>query len=272
MQHGRSRSLLNDGRMSSMFDVAGDAYDRFMGRYSKLLAPAFADFAGVEAGANALDVGCGPGALTTELVRRLGAENVKAADPSPPFVAELHERLPDVDVREVPAEQLPWGDGFFDVALAQLVVSFMRDAPTAVREMRRVTRPGGVVAACMWDAAGGMEMLKLFWDSVRDVDGSSPSADESRMKYRTEPELRDLWHEVGLADVKTDMLAVVAAYESFDEFWGALQFRVGPIGEYFAKLGDESRARLHEVLRERLGNPSGTFELTGRAWAVRGRA
>jgi ubiquinone/menaquinone biosynthesis C-methylase UbiE len=258
--------------MTSMFDVAGEAYDRFMGRYSRLLAPPFADFAGVASGQSALDVGCGPGALTTELVRRLGAENVKAVDPSAQFVAALGERLPEVDVREVPAEQLPWGDDFFDAALAQLVVSFMRDAPAAILEMRRVTRPGGVVAACMWDAAGGMEMLKLFWDAAREVTGSSPDADESRMRYRSEQELRDLWQEVGLTDVETDSLEVVAGYESFDDFWDALQFRVGPIGEYFAKLGDDSRARLHEILRERLGNPDGAFELTGRAWAVRGRA
>jgi ubiquinone/menaquinone biosynthesis C-methylase UbiE len=258
--------------MASMFNVASDAYDRFMGRYSRLLAPLFADFAGVASGQSALDVGCGPGALTTELVRRLGPENVKAADPSAPFVAELRERLPDVDVREVPAEQLPWGDDCVDVALAQLVVSFMRDAPTAVGEMRRVTRPGGVVAACMWDAAGGMEMLKLFWDAATEVAGTAPTSDESRMRYRSEQELRDLWQEVGLAELETESLAVAAGYESFEEFWDALQFRVGPIGEYFAKLDDGAKARLQENLRDRLGNPSGSFELTGRAWAVRGRA
>jgi SAM-dependent methyltransferase len=179
-----------------LFAVSGDAYDRFMGRYSIPLALVFADFAGIVRGIGALDVGCGPGALTSELVRRLGAESVAAADPSPQFVTVCRERLPDVEVRETPAEQLPWPDGVFDAALAQLVISFVGDAPTAAGEMRRVVRPGGIVAACMWAAeSGGMEMLHAFWEAARELNADAP--DESRMRYRTTGELRELGRRRG---------------------------------------------------------------------------
>ena len=131
------------------FDVAADAYDRFMGRYSRVLAPVFADFARVAGGMRILDVGCGPGALTTELVARTGAENVVAVDPSAPFVEAARARHPGVTVELAPAEALPFASGAFDAALAQLVVHFMSDPVVGLTEMRRVTRPGGAVAACV---------------------------------------------------------------------------------------------------------------------------
>ena len=136
------------------FEVAAEAYDRFMGRYSVQLAPQLADFAGIAAGQRVLDVGCGPGALTGELVQRLGAEAVTAVDPSEPFVAAAKARHPGVEVQRASAESLPFDDGAFDAALAQLVVHFMADPVAGLREMARVTRPGGVVAACVWDHAG----------------------------------------------------------------------------------------------------------------------
>ena len=136
------------------FEVAGADYDRFMGRYSRLLAPQLADFAGIAAGQRVLDVGSGPGALTAELVARLGRRRVVAVDPSAAFVAALRERLPDVEAAQASAEALPFGDDAFDAALAQLVVHFMADPVAGLREMARVTRTGGVVAACVWDHAG----------------------------------------------------------------------------------------------------------------------
>src|SRR6266576_4295250 len=156
-----------------MFNVSDTSYDNFMGRYSVRLAPLFADFAGIEAGQRVLDVGAGTGALTAELVRR-GAE-ASAADPSPPFVAALRERFPDIGVHEAPAEELPWPAESFDAALAQLVVTFMRDAPAGVAEMERVVRPGGVVAVCMWDREG-MEMLHAV-NQVQAVVDPGRSAD-----------------------------------------------------------------------------------------------
>ena len=152
------------------FDVAADAYDRFMGRYSRLLAPQLADLAAVSAGQRVLDVGCGPGALTAELVKRLGAPAVSAVDPSEPFVSAVEERHPGVDVRRAAAEQLPFQDAEFDATLAQLVVHLMESPTVGVEEMVRVTRKRGVVAACVWDYAGGASPLTTFWDAVKDLD------------------------------------------------------------------------------------------------------
>src|SRR4051794_16346319 len=163
-----------------MFNVSETSYDNFMGRYSMRLAPLFADFAGIEAGQRVLDVGAGTGALTSELVRR-GAD-ASAADPSPPFVAALRERLPEIGVHEAPAEQLPWPDESFGAALAHLVPTFMRAAPAGLAEMRRVVRPGGIVAACMWDREG-MEMLAAVTRTQEALDPSRPGA-ERVMKYR----------------------------------------------------------------------------------------
>lgn len=152
------------------FSVRADEYDRFIGRYSVPLAPRFAEFAGVAAGQRVLDVGCGPGALTVELVRLLGAEAVRAVDPSENFVAAVRARHPGVQVQRAAAEQLPFDDELFDAALAQLVVHFMADPVVGLREMARVTTAGGVVAGCVWDHAGGQGPLSLFWKAARQLD------------------------------------------------------------------------------------------------------
>ena len=155
------------------FAVPADAYDRFMGRYSTRLAPLFADFAGVQGGQRALDVGCGPGALTGVLVDRLGAEAVTAVDPSESFVAAVRDRYPDVDVGRAPAEDLPFGDEEFDLALAQLVVHFMADPVAGLREMARV---GGSVTACVWDhGSAGKGPLSVFWEAVHETDRTPPA-------------------------------------------------------------------------------------------------
>ena len=179
------------------FAVAGDKYDRFMGRYSRELAPRFMEFAGVRAGTTAVDVGCGPGALTERLVAELGPESVSAADPSEPFVAAATERAPGADVRQAAAEELPWEDDRFDAALSQLVVNFMRDADAGVSEMRRVVKPGGTVAACTWDYGRDMEMLRSFWDAARRLDSGAPD-EGSTMRYRSVEELDELWRRVGV--------------------------------------------------------------------------
>ena len=173
------------------FDVAAEAYDRFMGRYSVLLAPQLADFGGVRAGQRVLDVGCGPGALTGELVRRVGGDAVAAVDPSEPFVAAARARHPAVDVQLASAEQLPFEDGAFDAALAQLVVHFMADPVAGLREMARVTRPGGVVAACVWDHAGERTPLGAFWQAARELDPGVH--DESDLAGAREGHLRELF-------------------------------------------------------------------------------
>jgi SAM-dependent methyltransferase len=248
-----------------MFDVSEAAYDNFMGRYSMRLAPVFAGFADVEAGQRVLDVGAGTGALTTELERR-GAV-VSAVDPSPSFVAALRRRLPDVETRAAPAEELPFGDEAFDAALAQLVVTFMRDAHAGIAEMRRVVRPGGVVAACMWDRTG-MEMLAAIHRTQQAIPTGSP-ATEARTLYRTREELESLFAGDGFADVHTEPLEVESAYEGFEEFWGALADGAGPAGTWVKSLDAAKLEAARAELHRQVGEPEGGFTLRGRAWATR---
>jgi ubiquinone/menaquinone biosynthesis C-methylase UbiE len=251
------------------FVAAAEHYDRYMGRYASPLAEALADAAGVEAGMRVVDVGCGPGGLTHELVARVGAENVAAIDPAPQFAAACRERNPGADVREGVAEELPWADATFDAALSSLVIGFMRDADRGVREMARVTRPGGTVAACMWDiATGGMVMLHTFWSAVREV---VPSAGgEQRLAGTAEGDIARRFERAGLEDVIGGQLTSGAGYASFDDFWEPFTFAVGPAGQYLASLDDERRAAVREACRARL--PEGPFSLDARAWYARGTA
>src|SRR5215469_12080425 len=216
------------------FNVSADAYLRFMGRYSEPLAAQFADLAGVRDGQRVLDVGCGPGALTAELVKRAGAGAVSAVEPSASFAAAARDRLPGVDIRQSAAEQLPFPDAGFDAALAQLVVHFMADPVTGLREMGRVTRPGGVVAACVWDHAGGRGPLSTFWQAVRELD---PGADdESDLAGAREGDLARLCAQAGLGPARAGTLTVRARHATFDDYWEPFTLGVGPAGAYAASL------------------------------------
>ena len=251
------------------FAVAAGAYDRFMGRYSTPLARPFADFAGVDALGRVLDVGCGPGALTGELARRLGPAAVTAVDPSAPFVAAARERFPDVRVEQAAAEDLPFADDSFDAALAQLVVHFMSDPVGGLRELGRVTRAGGVVAACVWDhAAGGLGPLRVFWDAARELEPNI--ADESALAGAREGHLAELFVAAGLREIEDAGLEVRVVHRTFDEWWDPFTLGVGPAGAFAASLGDEQRAELRDRCRTKL--PAAPFELTARAWAARGLA
>jgi SAM-dependent methyltransferase len=250
------------------FDVAADAYDRFMGRYSVLLSPQLADFAGVRSGQRALDVGCGPGALTDELVARLGHEAITAVDPSEPFVVAARARNPGVDVLRASAEDLPFPDRAFDAALAQLVVHFMSDPVAGLAEMARVTRRGGVVAACVWDHAGGHGPLSLFWDAARELDPDVD--DESQRAGAREGHLTELFKAAGLREIEDTVLSVSLEHATFDEWWEPFTRGVGPAGAFVASLDAERRAKLREACRARL--PSAPFVLSAQAWAARGLA
>ncbi len=246
--------------VSGLFLVTGQAYDGFMGRYSRPLAVAFADAAGVAAGQSALDVGCGPGALTGELVDRLGAGSVSACDPSPPFVAECAARHPGVVVRLGQAEAVPFAAGSFDRVLAQLVLHFVTDPARCVGEFRRVLRPGGVVAACVWDFAVGMQMLRLFWDAALLIDPAAP--DEARtLRFGREGEIAELLAQAGLDDVAETTLDVESTYANFEELWSGFLAGVGPAGSYCLSLSDDRRAALRDELFDRLGSPTGAFTL-----------
>ena len=248
------------------FDVAADAYDRFMGRYSTPLAPALADFAGVEPGQTALDVGCGPGALTAELVKRLGADAVAAVDPSPPFVEAVRSRYPGVDVRQSPAEELPYPDGGFDTALAQLVVHFMSDPVEGLGEMARVTRADGIVAACVWDLGGERAPISPFWRAARQLDPDVD--DESHLAGVREGHLAELLRAAGLSDVEDGESFANLAHATFEDWWEPFALGVGPAGAYLARLAPERRDALRERCRAELPPPP--FVLSTRAWVARG--
>jgi SAM-dependent methyltransferase len=250
------------------FEVPADAYDRFMGRYSQQLSPQLADLAGVRAGQRVLDVGCGPGALTAELVGRVGEDSVRAIDPSEAFVAAARARHPGVDVQRATAEHLPFEDDAFDASLAQLVVHFMTDPVSGLREMKRVTSPGGIVAACVWDHAGERSPLSVFWQAARELD---PEArDESGLAGAREGHLGELFADAGLASVEETSLEATAEYARFEDWWEPFTLGIGPAGGYAQTRDEESRERLRARCEELL--PAAPFTLSTWAWAARGVA
>jgi SAM-dependent methyltransferase len=249
------------------FNVPAQSYDAFMGRYSRPLAPRLADFAGIAAGQRALDVGCGTGALTAELVDRLGPEHVAAVDPSEPFVEAMRTRFPGLAVERAGAERLPFPSETFDAALAQLVVHFMRDPTAGITEMARVTGAGGMVAACVWDHAGSHGPLAAFWDAAR---GLQPGVhDESNLAGVREGHLAELFEAAGLEAIESTALEVAVDHPSFDEWWLPFTAGVGPAGEFVATLAPEAREELRAACHARLGD--GPFTISAIAWAARGR-
>ena len=251
------------------FTAAADHYDRFMGRYTRTLAPALVDAAAVRDGMAVVDVGCGPGGLTDVLVDRVGEDHVAAIDPAAQFVDACRSRHPAADVRQGVAEELPWPDGSFDAALSCLVIAFMKDADRGVREMARVVRPGGTVAACMWDiVGGGMTMLATFWNAARQVDPNV--AGEQRRPGVAQGDIADRFRRAGLEDVEDGELEASVDYADFEDFWEPFTFRVGPAGQYLASLPADQQDRVREACRAAL--PEGAFSLTARAWYARGTA
>ncbi|MCU1596925.1 MAG: Methyltransferase type 11 [Glaciihabitans sp.] len=249
------------------FDVSGDAYGRFMGRFSEPLAARFVELIDAHEGQSALDVGCGPGALTRELVDRLGVPSVAAIDPSESFVETVRERFPGIDVRRGVAEELPYPDHRFDLVLAQLVVHFMSDRIAAVAEMARVARANGTVAACVWDHGGDRGPLTTFWQAVRDLDPDA--SDESSLPGTHEGDLIRLFEQAGFAEVEPATLTIRVDFSSFDDWWEPFTLGVGPAGEYVAHLDttrrDDLKARCAELL------PTGPFALDASAWTAIGR-
>ncbi len=202
------------------FDVPAQAYEQYMGAWSRPLSSRFVEAAGVGRGQRVLDVGCGTGALTAALVERLGAGSVAAVDPSESFIAAVRDRHPGVDVRLARAESMPFADATFDASLAQLVVHFMADPMIGLREIARVTRTGGTVAACVWDFEGGRGPLGPFWDAARALDPDVE--DESHLPGARRGHLVELLVAAGLADVVESALEVNRSFTSFDGLVGAV--------------------------------------------------
>ncbi|MFT4166346.1 MAG: methyltransferase domain-containing protein [Microlunatus sp.] len=248
-----------------LFAVAASAYDRLMGRYLPTLGVAFADAAGVEDGQRALDVGCGPGGLTGELVRRLGADNVAAIDPSPPFVTACHDRYPGVDVRHGVAEELPWGAGTFDVSLGSLIAGFLQDPGRAAAEMRRVTKPGGRVGLCFWEIER-MPLITTYWQAVSCVDPAARG--EAELFGRRQGQLAGLLADAGLAEVTESSLPATAQYADADDWWSSFTGGAGPVGAQYARMTEDQRARVRAHGYELLGSPNGPFTLTAFVWCA----
>jgi SAM-dependent methyltransferase len=245
-------------------DKAAD-YDRFMGRYSRPLAVPFAEFAGLPPNGAILDVGCGPGALTAELVRRAGPERVTAVDPSEEFVAALRAREPGVHIVRAPAEALPFERGSFAATLAQLVVHVMDDPAAGLREMVRVTRAKGVVAACVWDFTDGGP-LGPFWAIARELD---PEVETKSIAAGSRAgHLAELFRAAGLSDVVDGAVSVDVEHATFEDWWGPFTFGIAPSGAYVAGLEPDQRAALRELCRERLPEPP--FVVSAKAWVARG--
>lgn len=239
-----------------------------MGRYAEPLADAFVRLVGPRPGQTALDVGCGPGAMTERLVAALGEGKVAAIDPSASFVEAVGERCPGVDVRRGVAQELPFGDDTFDLAIAQLVVHFMPDPVAGLGEMARVTRPGGLVAASVWDNGGGRGPLATFWRAARAVHTDVP--DETGLPGTREGHLAELLGAAGLRDIEAAEVEVASPYASFDEWWGPFSLGVGSAGDYVAGLGPDARSALEERCRDLL--PEGPFDVRATAWVALGRA
>lgn len=248
------------------FNVAADAYDRFMGRYSRHLSAQLADFAGVRLGQRVLDVGCGPGALTAELVARVGASSVAAVDPSEPFVATARERNPGVDVRMASADDLPFPHATFDAVLAQLVVHFLSDPEKGLSEMARVARRGGVVSACVWDHGGGHGPHHLYWRAARGLDPDVD--DQSRLPGARAGHLAQLFKAVGLQGIESSLLWVNVEHPTFEDWWEPFTTGVGPAGTYFRSLATDRQVELREACRASI--PTIPFVVTAGAWAARG--
>jgi SAM-dependent methyltransferase len=247
-----------------VFDVAADSYDRFMGRFSEPLAHTFVESVGIHAGQFALDVGCGPGALTAVLVEHLGAQSVSAVDPSPTFVAAIRDRFPGVDAQHAVAEQLPFDDESFDAVLAQLVVHFMSDPVAGLAEMRRVCRPGGEVAANVWDCGGSTGPLEPFWKCARRLDPEVD--DESERAGVHEGQLADFFARAGFSSVREAALVVDVRHETFEEWWDPFTLGVGPAGQLVAALDADRHAQLRELCLDALG--PGPFSTHAQAWTV----
>lgn len=260
---------MNSTEGARTFQTSGAAYDSFMGRYSRKLAPLFADAAGVASGQRVLDLGCGPGALTGELVARLGPAAVVAVDPSEPFVAACTARHPGVAVSRGTAEATGLDDACVDAALAQLVLHFVAQPDAAARELNRVVRPGGTVAACVWDFEDGMAMLRLFWDAALAVDPAAP--DEARtLRFGRPGEIVELFEQAGMTDVTESTLVVAETYTGFDDLWSGFLQGIGPAGAWLVAQPDGVRQQVRQELEDRLGaGPDSPFSLQAVARCAR---
>jgi SAM-dependent methyltransferase len=259
--------------MLKMFANA-DAYELFMGRWSRVLAPAFLAFARIDDGWHILDVGSGTGSLFLEIAKRKPRCQITGIDLSPEYVACMNSRRSSSAVRfEIgDAQSLAYPAGQFDASLSLLALNFVPDPHRALAELKRVTRRGGPICAAIWDYGGRMDMLRVFWDAAVALDPRVETADEKHMPLCRAGELSQLWKRAGLTDVEDEALEIMMIFKSFDDYWVPFMAGQGPAGAYVARLSPDGRMQLRDKIRRLLLGDSiaGKFELTARAWAIRG--
>ena len=256
--------------------AAGDAYETFMGRWSRRLADSFVRWLEVDPGLTWLDVGCGTGALASTICRVAGPTAVVACDPSVAFVEHVRSRIADsrISVVVAGAGGLPERPGGFDCVVSGLVLNFLPDPRRGVQEMRARARPGGVVAAYVWDYADRMQLLRVFWDEAVGVDAAARELDEGRrFPICRADALESVFREAGLNDVRSDAVEIPTPFASFSDYWRPFLGGTGPAPSYVASLDAEKRGQLRDRLERRLARGSASaIDLVARAWAVRGTA
>jgi SAM-dependent methyltransferase len=254
--------------------AASAGYERFMGRWSRLLAPAYIAFAGVKNGDRVFDVGTGTGSLAAIVEASMPASEVVGVDPSEGFIAyaQKNAKSPRVRFEVGDAQALKFKDASFDNTLALLVMNFVPDENKAVAEMRRVTRAQGTVSACVWDYDAGMQMLRFFWDEAVALDPAIEPKDERHMKLSRQGQLGDLWKKAGLTNIKEEPLVIDQAYSSFNDYWEPFTKGAGPGGAFVVSLSQGRREQLEARMRKRLlgDRQDGPFTLKATAWCVRG--
>ena len=254
--------------------ATGDAYERFMGRWSRLVAERFVRWLDPRPGLKWLDVGCGTGALVTQICNLADPSSVTGCDPSKPLVDHLGSRMRDPRVSVVVAGSgdLPVDPSGFDRIVSGLVLNFIPDPRKAVEEMAARVRAGGVVAAYVWDYADRMEFLRRFWDEAGALDASARDLDEGvRFPMCRRDALESIFHDAGLEDVGSEAIEIPTTFESFPAYWEPFTGGTGPAPSYVASLAPEKRNELRDRLERRLTpGPGGAIDLVARAWAVRG--
>ncbi len=252
----------------------GDAYDRYMGRWSRQIAPLFLDKLQVPADSEWTDIGCGTGVLSSAILDNCAPKRVAGIDPSEAFVEVAQSRVDDPRFKCLrgTGEALPYNDGEFTVAVSGLVLNFVGDKDKAVTEMARVVRPGGIVGLYVWDYAGHMQIMRYFFDAAIELDEGARKFDDGINAPVCRPgPLSNLFEKVGLTDIEVDNLDIPAAFENFEDYWTPFLGGTGSAPKYCTSLPPEAQARLKEKLRDRLPTgPDGEILLAIRAFAIKG--